>query len=102
MSKRKLPEVNKRIFPYDLVIAWWEDIVADSIWVSIPDIKKSTTAICCTVGWLMKQNDKVAERELDVDDLERRVEKAKGRWMKFMGNLEDEDAGNPDEFTVKT
>ena len=59
MSKRKLPEVSKRIFPYDLVIAWWEDIVADSIWVSIPDIKKSTTAICCTVGWLMKQDDKV-------------------------------------------
>ena len=59
MSKRKLPEVNKKIFPYDLVIAWWEDIVADSIWVSIPDIKKSTTAICCTVGWLMKQDDKV-------------------------------------------
>ena len=59
MSKRKLPEINKKIFPYDLVIAWWEDIVADSIWVSIPDIKKSTTAICCTVGWLMKQDEKV-------------------------------------------
>jgi hypothetical protein len=38
MSKRKLPEINKKIFPYDLVIAWWEDIVADSIWVDIPDI----------------------------------------------------------------
>ena len=59
MLKRKLPEINKKIFPYDLVIAWWEDIVADSIWLDIPDIKKSTTAICCTVGWLMKQDDKV-------------------------------------------
>ena len=59
MSKRKLPEINKKIFPYDLVIAWWEDIVADSIWLDIPDIKKSTTAICCTVGWLMKQDEKV-------------------------------------------
>ena len=58
-KKRKLHEVNKKIFPYDLVIAWWEDIVADSIWVDIPDIKKSTTAVCCTVGWLMKQDDKV-------------------------------------------
>ena len=58
-KKRTLPEVNKKIFPYDLVIAWWEDIVADSIWVDIPDIKKSTTAVCCTVGWLMKQDDKV-------------------------------------------
>jgi len=31
----------------------------NSIWLDIPDIKKSTTAICCTVGWLMKQDDKV-------------------------------------------
>ena len=39
MLDKKIPEVNKKIFPYDLVIAWWEDIVADSIWVDIPDIK---------------------------------------------------------------
>ena len=50
MSKRKLPEINKKIFPYDLVIAWWEDIVADSIWLDIPDIKKSTTGICHKKG----------------------------------------------------
>ena len=58
MLKRKLPEVNKKIFPYDLVIAWWEDIVADSIWVDIPDIKKSKTAVCCSFGWLVEQNEK--------------------------------------------
>ena len=58
MSKRKLPEVNRKIFPYDLVIAWWEDIVADSIWVDIPDIKKSKTAVCCSFGWLVEQNEK--------------------------------------------
>ena len=58
MLKRKLPEVNKKIFPYDLVITWWEDIVADSIWVDIPDIKKSKTAVCCSFGWLVEQNQK--------------------------------------------
>ena len=59
MLKRKLPEVNKKIFPYDLVIAWWEDITSDSSWVDISDIKKSTTAVCCTVGWLMKHDSNV-------------------------------------------
>jgi hypothetical protein len=59
VSKRKLPEINKKIFPYDLVIAYWEDITSDSSWVDISDIKKSTTAICCTVGWLMKHDSSV-------------------------------------------
>ena len=58
MSKRKLPEINKKIFPYDLVITWWEDIVADSIWIDIPDIKKAKTAVCCSFGWLIEQNSK--------------------------------------------
>jgi hypothetical protein len=58
-QKRKLPELNKKIFPYDLVIAYWEDIVSDSSWVDIQDIKKSTTAICCTIGWLMKEDSQV-------------------------------------------
>tara|TARA_A100001201_G_scaffold97398_1_gene84063 strand:+ start:125 stop:418 length:294 start_codon:yes stop_codon:yes gene_type:complete len=56
MSKRKLPELSKKIFPYDLVMAYWEDIVSDCSWVDIPDIKKSITAVCCTVGWLVKQD----------------------------------------------
>ena len=60
MLKRKLPEINKKIFLYDLVIAWWEDIVADSIWVDIPDIKKSKLQLYVVqlVG-CMKQDDKV-------------------------------------------
>jgi len=56
-SKRKLPELTKKIFPYDLVIAYWEDIVSDCSWIDIHDIKKSTTAICCTVGWLVRQDE---------------------------------------------
>lgn len=59
MKKIKLPELNKKIFPYDLVLAYWEDIVSDSAWVDLTDIKKSTTAICCTVGWLIKQDQDV-------------------------------------------
>ena len=58
-SKRKLPDLNKKVFPYDLVLAYWEDITSDSSWVDINDIKKSTTAVCCTVGWLMKQDSNV-------------------------------------------
>jgi len=58
-KKLKLPEINKKVFPYDLVITWWEDITSECSWVDIGDIKKSTTAICCTVGWLMKQNSDV-------------------------------------------
>ena len=59
LKKIKIPEINKKNFPYDLVIAYWEDIVGSCEWSDIPDIKKSTTAVCCTVGWLMKQDDKV-------------------------------------------
>ena len=58
-SKRKLPDLSKKVFPYDLVLAYWEDITSDASWVDINDIKKSTTAICCTVGWLMKHDSNV-------------------------------------------
>ena len=57
-KKRKLPEVNKKIFPYDLVIAWWEDIVSESSWSDIVDIKKAKTAVCCSIGWIVKEDSK--------------------------------------------
>jgi len=53
---KKLPEKNKKNFPYKLVKVWWEDIVSDSSWNDIVDIKKSQTAICCSVGWLVYQD----------------------------------------------
>ena len=37
MSKRKVPEINKKIFPYDLVIAYWEDIVGSCEWSDITE-----------------------------------------------------------------
>ena len=40
--------LNKKNFPYDLVVAYWEDIVGSCEWSDIPDIKKAKTAICCS------------------------------------------------------
>ena len=39
-SKIKLPKINKKNFPYRLVICYWEDIVSDASWIDIVDIKK--------------------------------------------------------------
>ena len=50
MKKVKLPTINKKNFPYDLVQVIWEDIVGDAGWAEIPDIKSASTAICCSLG----------------------------------------------------
>ena len=55
---KKIPEINKKNFPYDLVLAYWEDIVGSCEWSDIIDIKKAKTAVCCSFGWLVEQNDK--------------------------------------------
>ena len=55
-SKRKIPKVNKKNFPYPLVRIYWEAIIGETTWSDIVDIKKSKTAICCSVGWLVNQN----------------------------------------------
>ena len=57
-SKIKLPKLNKKNFPYKLVACYWEDIVGDSSWADIIDIKKAKTAVCCSVGWLITENSK--------------------------------------------
>ena len=59
MNKRKLPIINKKNFPYELVMAYWEDIVGSCEWSEISDIKKSKTAICCSFGWLVEQNENI-------------------------------------------
>ena len=58
MKKVKLPTINKKNFPYDLVQVIWEDIVGDAGWAEIPDIKNASTAICCSLGYLVFQDDK--------------------------------------------
>ena len=57
-KKKKLPVINKKNFPYKLVMVYWEDIDGSCEWSDIPDIRNSKTAICCSFGWLVEQNDK--------------------------------------------
>ena len=59
MKKNKLPIIDKKNFPYTLVMVYWEDIVGDASWADITDIKKSKTAICCSFGWLVEQNENI-------------------------------------------
>ena len=40
-KKRKIPEINKKNFPYPLVRIYWEDIIGETTWSDIVDIKKS-------------------------------------------------------------
>ncbi len=54
--KIKIPEINKKNFPYILVQVYWEDIVGETTWSDIVDIKKSKTAVCCSIGWLVTEN----------------------------------------------
>ena len=58
MKKNKLPVIDKKNFPYTLVMVYWEDIVGDASWADITDIKKSKTAICCSFGWLVTHTSK--------------------------------------------
>ena len=53
MKKVKLPTIDKKNFPYDLVQVIWEDIVGDAGWAEIPDIKSASTAVCCSIGYLV-------------------------------------------------
>lgn len=53
---KKIPKVNKKQFPYPLVLIYWEDITSHSQWEEISEIRKSKTAICCSVGWLVESN----------------------------------------------
>ena len=58
MKKVKLPTIDKKNFPYDLVQVIWEDIVGDAGWADIPDIKSTNTAVCCSLGYIVVNNDK--------------------------------------------
>ena len=59
MSKKiKIPETNRKNFPYTLNLVWWEDIVSESSWSDIVGIKKAKTAVCCSIGWIVKEDSK--------------------------------------------
>ena len=55
-KKIKIPETNKKNFPYTLNSVYWEDIVGNSEWSDIVDIKKAKTAVCCSVGCIVNNN----------------------------------------------
>ena len=56
LKKIKIPELDKKNFPYTLNLVYWEDIVGEANWADIVDIKKAKTVVCCSVGWLVNQN----------------------------------------------
>ena len=60
MKKKKLilPEIQESDFPYKFYMCWWSDIVSDSSWSPLQQIKKSKTAVCITMGWLISTSNK--------------------------------------------
>ena len=60
MKKKKLilPEIQESDFPYKFYMCWWSDIVSDSSWSPLQQIKKSKTAVCITMGWLISTTNK--------------------------------------------
>jgi len=68
MRKNKLPIIDKKNFPYTLVMVYWEDIVGDVSWADITDIKKSKTAVCCSVGWIVHNKTTVVMADFIFED----------------------------------
>ena len=52
-TKVKLPSIP---FNYDFCIIYWEDIMSDSSWKELKDIKAMKPAICVSTGWLVKHD----------------------------------------------
>jgi hypothetical protein len=56
-TKIKLPDIDRKDFPYKFYKCWWSDIISDSSWSPLEQIKKSKTAVCITMGWLIYSNE---------------------------------------------
>ena len=80
--KIKSDVIDKKNFPYKLVIAYWEDIVGSCEWSEISDIKKSKTAICCSFGWLVEQNENITV--IMADFIFEDNNKIKTEWYSFI------------------
>ena len=52
-SKLVLPDIDTDDFPYKFYKCWWSDICSSPNWESLKTLKKSKTAICITMGWLI-------------------------------------------------
>ena len=69
--KLKLPKINKKNFPYKLVICYWEDIVSDASWLDINDIKKKTETLVqasMKLGEAIYKSEQSAKQESGADD----------------------------------
>ncbi len=51
---KKVRSQLKLLDRYDMILVKWEDIVSDSSWVSNEGIEDATTAICYSIGFLMR------------------------------------------------
>ena len=60
MKKKKveLPLIEDSDFPYKFYMCYWSDIVSDSSWSPLAHIKKTKTAVCITMGWLISTANK--------------------------------------------
>jgi hypothetical protein len=52
-SKLVLPDIDPDDFPYKFYKCWWSDICSCSNWENFAQLKKSKTAVCITMGWLI-------------------------------------------------
>ncbi len=43
---------------YDIILVKWEDIVSDNTWVSDVGIDEAKTAICYSIGFLMRVEER--------------------------------------------
>lgn len=52
-NKLILPDADENNFPYKFYKCWWSDICSSPNWESLNHLKKSKTAVCITMGWLI-------------------------------------------------
>ncbi len=55
---RKVKNQLKLLDRYDIVLVKWEDIVSDNTWVSDVGIDEAKTAICYSIGFLMRVEER--------------------------------------------
>ena len=56
-SKIKLPQLNKKDWPYKFYLAHWYDTNSTCSWETIKTIKNYKPSICISTGWLVSTNN---------------------------------------------
>ena len=55
--KIKIPELNKKVFPYNFYLAHWIDCNSNSVWENLEEIKRNKPTVCVATGWLVSTNN---------------------------------------------